>query len=249
MENRTAGIALILAAGKGKRMKSDLPKALHKLDNRYIVDHVIESARIAGIDRQILIIGHQANMIREALTDRGVEFAEQKEQLGTGHAVMIAKPMLEQFDGDLVVLLGDMPLVKPETIDSLIRNRRQLGAAAVVLTAVLDDPGSYGRIVRDDEGFIKAIVEYRDADDKIREIKEVNTGAFCFDWKKLRPVLGRLTDNNDQKEYYLTDTIAIMVNDGDKIGAQIVSDPSEGFGINSFEQLAIVEKILKNGTD
>lgn len=249
MNDRTAKVAVILAAGKGKRMKSDLPKALHELDGKYIVDHVIESARKAGIDRQILVIGHQADKIREALAQRGVEFAEQIEQLGTGHAVMIAEPMLERFDGDLVVLLGDMPLVRPETIEGLIRDRRELNAAAVVLTAVLDDPGSYGRIVRDDEGFIKAIVEYRDADDKIREIKEVNTGAFCFDWKKLRPILKRLTDNNDQKEYYLTDTVAIIVGDGNRVGARIVSDPSEGFGVNSLDQLAEVEKILKDGTD
>lgn len=249
MNDRTAKIAVILAAGKGKRMKSDLPKALHKLDGKYIVDHVIESARKAGIDRQILVIGHQADKVRKALADRGVEFAEQKEQLGTGHAVMIAEPMLERFNGDLVVLLGDMPLVKPETIEGLIRDRRELNATAVVLTAVLDDPGSYGRIVRDDEGFIKAIVEYRDADDKIREIKEVNTGAFCFDWKKLRSVLRRLTDKNDQKEYYLTDTVAIIVGDGNRVGARIVSDPSEGFGVNSIDQLDEMEKILKSGTD
>lgn len=249
MNDRIARVAVILAAGKGKRMKSDLPKALHMLDGKYIVDHVIESARKAGIDRQILVIGHQADKIREALADRGVEFAEQIEQLGTGHAVMIAEPMLERFDGDLVVLLGDMPLVKAETIEGLIRDRRELNASGMVLTAVLDDPGSYGRIVRDGEGFIEAIVEYRDADDKIREIKEVNTGVFCFDWKKLRPILRRLTDNNDQKEYYLTDTVAIMAGDGNRVGARIVSDPSEGFGVNSIDQLAEVEKILKDGTD
>ena len=188
-------------------------------------------------------------MVREALTDRGVEFALQAEQLGTGHAVMMAEPLLDGFDGDLVVLLGDMPLVKPETIESLVEKRRELGASAVVLTAILDDPGFYGRIVRGDDEYLTAIVEYRDADDNIRGINEVNTGAFCFDWNELKPLLGRLDDKNVQREYYLTDSVALMVADGKKVAAMVVSDPSEGMGINSIEQLENVEKILKSGTE
>lgn len=241
-------VALILAAGKGKRMKSDLPKALHMLDGKYIIDHVIDSARKAGMERQILVIGHMADKVRDALADRDVEFVEQTPQLGTGHAVMTAAPLLSGFRGDLVVLLGDMPLVRPETIRNLISSRHRLGAAAVVLTAVLDDPDMYGRIVRDDEGYLKAIVEYRDADEHIRKIKEVNTGAFCFDWTELKDILGRLNDNNDQKELYLTDSVAILVADGKKVGAQIVDDPVEGLGINSLDQLTQVERIIKSGT-
>jgi len=241
-------VALILAAGKGKRMKSDLPKAIHPLGDRYIVDHVIDAARKAGIDRQIVVIGHQAEEVSRALADRGVEFALQAEQRGTGHAVMMAESLLRTFDGDLVVLCGDMPLVKPETIKNLVERRSKLSAAAVVLTAVLDDPGSYGRIVRDADGFLKAIVEYRDADEETRKINEVNTGAYCFDWRELRNVLGKLSDNNDQKEYYLTDSIALLVADGKKVGAQVVSDPIEGFGINSVDELNEVGRILKSGT-
>lgn len=248
MNKQTAKVALILAAGKGKRMKSDIPKALHKLNRKYIVDHVIEAARAAGIDRQILVIGHKSEMVRKALSDRGVEFVLQAEQLGTGHAIMMAEPLLKDFDGDLVVLCGDMPLVRPETIKSLMDSRIEADAVAVVLTAVLDDPGTYGRVVRDENGYLKAIVEYRDADDEIRNIKEVNTGAYCFDWKELKAVLGRLDDNNDQKEYYLTDSVALMVADNKRVGAKIVGDPSEGFGINSVQELARVEKILNNGT-
>lgn len=230
-------------------MKSDLPKALHMLNGKYLVDHVIEAAREAGIDRQILIIGHQADMVRQALADRNVEFALQAEQLGTGHAVMMAEPALADFEGDLVVLCGDMPLVKPRTIKELVDKRHKLGASAVVLTAVLDDPSHYGRIVRDDEGFVTAIVEYRDADRKTREIKEVNTGAFSFDWQQLRSLLGRLKADNDQQEYYLTDSVALMVGDGKKVGAVIASDPKEGFGINSADELAMVEKLIKTGTE
>lgn len=248
MKNQVDKVALILAAGKGKRMKSDLPKALHRLDGRFMVDYVIRSARAAGIDRQILIIGHQAEKIRAALADRNVEFVTQSPQLGTGHAVMTAEPLLAGFDGDLVVLCGDMPLVKPRTIEDLISKRHELRASAVVLTAVLANPGSYGRIVRDKDGYLEAIVEYRDADDNTRKINEVNTGAFCFDWKELRAVLGRLQTNNDQKEYYLTDSVALMVSDGKKVGALIASDPAEGFGINSLDELAKIEKLIKTGT-
>jgi bifunctional UDP-N-acetylglucosamine pyrophosphorylase/glucosamine-1-phosphate N-acetyltransferase len=241
-------VALILAAGKGKRMKSDLPKVLHKLNDRYLVEYVIDAARGAGIGRQILVIGHQAELVRKALSGCGVEFALQAEQLGTGHAVMIAEPLLDGFSGDLVVLCGDMPLVKTETISRLVEERHRLGASAVVLTVILDDPGSYGRIVRDQKGLLKAIVEYRDADNMTREIKEVNTGAYCFAWEELRPILGKLSADNDQKEYYLTDTIAILVGQGKPVGALVAPDPHEGLGINSVGELEMVEKLIKSGT-
>jgi bifunctional UDP-N-acetylglucosamine pyrophosphorylase/glucosamine-1-phosphate N-acetyltransferase len=244
----TDKIALILAAGKGKRMKSDLPKLLHRLNGRYIVDHVMENARRAGIEKQVLVIGHQAGMVREAMAGRNLHFALQDKQLGTGHAVMMAREHLSGFSGDLIVLCGDMPLVKEDTIRGLIDERRRMGAAAVVLTVILDNPGKYGRIVRDEKGLLKAIVEYRDADKKIREIKEVNTGAFCFDWKKLDKILDKLSDKNDQKEYYLTDSIDIFVRQGETVAAMVASDPSEGFGINSAEELSMVESLLKNGT-
>lgn len=237
-----------MAAGKGKRMKSDLPKVLHKLNGKYIVEYVIEAARKAGLGRQILVIGHQAEMVKKAFAGRGVEFALQAEQLGTGHAVMMAEPLLDSFSGDLVVLCGDMPLVKPSTIKRLVDERHRLGAAAVVLTAVLDEPGSYGRIVRNENRLLTAIVEYRDADKEIRNIKEVNTGAYCFDWETLRPILSRLSDNNDQKEYYLTDTVSLLVGQGKSVGAIIAEDALEGFGINSLSELEMVENIIKNGT-
>ena len=248
MTQDTDKIALILAAGKGKRMKSNLPKALHRLNGKYIVDYVIDAARKAGIDRQILVIGHKAEPVREAMADRNVLFALQAEQLGTGHAVMMAREHLRGFSGDLVVLCGDMPLVKPETIKRLVEERHRLAAAAVVLTVLLDDPGKYGRIVRDEKGLLKAIVEHRDADKEIRRIKEVNTGAYCFDWQKLEKILGVLKDDNDQKEYYLTDSISIFVKQGETVGALAASDPNEGFGINSAEELSFAEGLIKNGT-
>ena len=241
-------IAIILAAGQGKRMKSDIPKVLHKVSGRYIVDYVIDEAREAGLDRQILVIGHKAEMVEEALAGRKVEFAHQARQLGTGHAIMMAAPLLRDFHGDLLVLCGDMPLVKAHTIRRLIAERHKLGAAAVVLTAVLDDPGTYGRIVRDTAGLIKAIVEYPEADEKIRGIREVSTAADCFDWDQLRPALDQLSDNNDQREYYLTDTVSIFVREGRSVGAIIAGDPNEGHGINSLKDLEMIEELIKHGT-
>lgn len=247
-------IALILGAGKGKRMnsdpsgRSDLPKILQKLDGRYVVDYVIDSARQAGIERQILVIGHQAEKVRKALEDREVEFVEQVPQLGTGHAVMVAEPVLAGFEGDLVVLCGDMPLVGPKTVRRLVEERQRLDAAAVVLTAILNDPAQYGRVLRDEKGLLKAIVEYRDADDNTRAIREVNTATYCFRWLELRPILARLKDENDQKEFYLTDSVGILVGDGQRVGAVVADDPREGLGVNSPDELRRVEKFIKNGT-
>jgi bifunctional UDP-N-acetylglucosamine pyrophosphorylase/glucosamine-1-phosphate N-acetyltransferase len=241
-------IALILAAGKGKRMKSDIPKVLHKVHNKYLVNYVINNTRKAGIEKQIIVIGHQAEMVKEALKENDVQFALQEEQLGTGHAVMMAEHLLENFDGDIIVLCGDMPLIRPSTIKKLIGEKNSLNAVAVVLSVVLDDPGKYGRIVRDENNLLKAITEYRDADDKIKAIKEVNTGAYCFDWKILKSKLNQLSDDNDQKEYYLTDIIGILVADGQKVGAIIADDSNEGFGINSTDELSMVEELIKSGT-
>ena len=248
MNSKRDKIALILAAGKGKRMKSDLPKVLHKLNGRYIVEYVMDSARQAGLNRQIMVIGHQAELVRETFKHMNAEFVVQAEQLGTGHAVMMAEPRLSDYSGDLVVLCGDMPLVKPRTIERLVSERCRLDAAAVVMSAVLDDPGHYGRIVRDNEGLLRAIVEYRDADEVTRQIREVNTGAYCFDWKELQPILAQLSNHNDQGEYYLTDSIAILVKKGRRVGAFIAEDPLEGLGVNSIGELHKIEKLIKSGT-
>ncbi len=237
--------AVILAAGLGKRMKSDLPKVLHKLNDKYLVDYVIENVRAAGIQNIVLVIGHKYELVKEKLADRGVKFAIQQPQLGTGHAVQTAVPVLGGFDGDLLVLCGDMPLISPATIINLLTQRRQTGSAAVVLTVKLDDPGYYGRIVRDERGLLKAIVEYRDADTKTRLINEVNTAAYCFSYKELVPLLRQLKAENVQSEYYLTDTIAQFRGKGLKVSALISDNPNEGLGVNSGEELLRIESIIK----
>jgi bifunctional UDP-N-acetylglucosamine pyrophosphorylase / glucosamine-1-phosphate N-acetyltransferase len=243
-QNRNVA-AIILAAGMGKRMKSDLPKVLHKLDGRYMVDYVIDNARAAGVSKIVLVVGHKHELVEEKLADRQVRFALQMPQKGTGHAVQIAVPYLDNFDGDLLVLCGDMPLVSVATIENLIKTRYQTEAAAVVLTVKLENPGSYGRIVRDNQGYLESIVEFRDASDSIKEIKEVNTGAYCFEYKNLLSVLGQLDSQNAQAEYYLTDTIKLLKNKGLKVAALVSDDPNEGFGINSLDELSYVESIIR----
>lgn len=243
MLNNTA--AVVLSAGLGKRMESDLPKVLHKLDGKYIIDYVIENVKNAGVRNIVLVIGHKCELMQKALADREVKFAIQQPQLGTGHAVQIALPVLGDFTGNLLVLCGDMPLVSAKTITELLKMRQKLDAAVVVLTVRFDKPGSYGRIVRDREGFLQAIVEYRDADKNIRLINEVNTGAYCFSYKELVPVLRALKPENIQAEYYITDTIALLKKRGLKVVALTSDDPNEGLGINSKEELTRMETIIK----
>ncbi len=236
--------AVILAAGKGKRMKSELPKVLHKLKGKYLVDHVIENAREAGVGKIVLIVGHKHEMVRESLSGKSLEFALQEPQLGTGHAVQMATPALKGFTGDLLVLCGDMPLITPDTMTKLINMRRETGSAATVLTVKLDDPGSYGRIVRDGNGFLEGIIEFKDASDEIKKINEVNTGAYCFDYEKLLTVLDKLSSDNAQAEYYLTDTIDLFNKSGLKVSALVSDNPDEGMGVNSKEELAQMESLM-----
>lgn len=237
--------AVILAAGMGKRMKSELPKVLHKIDGQFMVDYVIDNARAAGVEQIVLVVGHKHEMVEKELASRKVKFAIQIPQNGTGHAVQIAVPYLGDFDGDLLVLCGDMPLVSVATIKNLIKTRTESNAAAVVLTVKLDDPKSYGRIIRDGQGFLDSIVEFKDASDSVRQIKEVNTGAYCFDYQKLLSVLNQLTAENAQAELYLTDTIRLLKQKGLKVAALVSDDSNEGLGINSIDELAYVESIIR----
>jgi len=237
-------VAVILAAGKGKRMKSDLPKVLHKLDGRYLVDHVIENVRKAGIENIILVVGHQFELVMEKLADRQVDFVVQQPQSGTGHAVQVTVPRLDNFDGDLLVLCGDMPFISSSTISALIKTRRETDAAATVLSVTLDDPGGYGRITRDQSGYLEAIIEYKDADLQTRLIKEVNTGAYCFNYKQLLPLLKQLNSENTQAEYYLTDTIALFKANGLKVSALASDNPNEGMGVNSQAELNLMQTII-----
>jgi bifunctional UDP-N-acetylglucosamine pyrophosphorylase/glucosamine-1-phosphate N-acetyltransferase len=228
--------ALILAAGKGTRMKSDLPKVLHPLMGKPMVEYVITACRKAGVDESILVIGHQAALVREILGSN-LKYVEQKEQLGTGHAVMISRNALKQYKGDLLVLAGDTPFLTGQIIRKLIRKHQKTGAAATMMTAIMDPPLAYGRVVRIN-GKISRIVEERDATPDEKKIKEVNTSHYCFQTEKLFPCLDKLRTNNDQGEYYLTDVIQILVKQHESVESLTSNDPAVLMGINNRLHLA-----------
>lgn len=240
-------ICLILAAGQGTRMKSDLAKVLHPLCGKPLVDHVVRSAQKAGITKTIVVVGHQAETVKAALSDLGVEFVMQQPQKGTGHAVMQALPIIENFTGDLLVLYGDVPLIKPETIKSLLKKHRDEENACTMLTTIIDQPGGYGRIIRDKDGTVSKIVEAKDASPDELAVKEINPAIYAFDNQQLVKALGQMKPNNKQGEYYLTDVIGIFKQQGLKISGQIVSDSREVLGINTPQELAECEEYLCKG--
>lgn len=224
---------MIMAAGEGKRMKSSLAKVLHQVHGRPMIDWVLDAARTAD-PHPVVIVGHG----REQLTGRlaGVDIAVQQEQKGTGHAVMMARDFIPS-QGYVVVMAGDMPLLKGETIARLVEAARQEGAKACVLTAVLPDATGYGRVIRDEAGRVCCIVEHRDASEQQRQVREINTSVYCFDAQSLAWGLERLDNHNDQKEYYLTDVIGLLVKQGEKVTA-MVADAEESAGVNDRVQLA-----------
>lgn len=237
-------VCLILAAGQGTRMKSGLAKVLHPLCGKPLVEHVVRSAQTAGVARTVVIVGHQAEQVKESLKGLEVEFVLQVEQKGTGHAVMQALPIIEKFAGELLVLYGDVPLIKPDTIVSLLKRHREERNACTMLTTIIDQPGGYGRIIRDADGSVAKIVEAKDASPAELAVKEINPAIYAFENQKLVEALGLLKPNNKQGEYYLTDVIGIFKQQGKKIAAQIVEDSREVLGINTPEELAQCERYL-----
>lgn len=231
-----SAVALILAAGEGTRMKSDVPKVAHRLLGEPMIRLVVQAAARAGCGRAVVVTGHRADEVEALLGD--VEFVRQEEQLGTGHAVMCARDVLAGLEGSLVVLSGDTPLLRPETIQALVDGREAANAAAAVLTTRMPDPTGYGRIVRAENGAVKRIVEQRDASAEEVSINEINTGTYCFDARVLFEHLERLTTDNVQGEYYLTDMIAVFESEDLGVVAVEAADPLETMGVNSRIQLA-----------
>lgn len=236
--------ALILAAGQGKRIKSDMPKVLHKVCGKEMVKHVIDNIRTAGIQDINLIIGKGAELVKASTEDRNVSYSLQKEQLGTGDAVKAAKEFLKDKAGVVAVFSGDSPLTKVETIERLFDEHIQNNNSATLLTAFVDDPTGYGRIIRDAIG-VKEIVEHKDCTEEQLKINEMNAGMYCFNIQDLLGALDKLSNNNNQGEYYLTDVIGILKAQDKKIGA-VVTDYEDTIGVNSRIQLAEAEEILRN---
>lgn len=233
----------ILAAGRGTRMKSDLPKVLHPLGSRSLIDRVLGSTSKIAPSRRLVIVGYQSESVRESLANypEDIEFVEQTEQLGTGHAMQQLIPLLEGFDEDLIVLNGDLPLLRPETLTLLLETHRSKGNAATLLTAQMPDPTGYGRVFCDENQILTEIVEDRDCTVDQKQNRRINVGAYCFRWKDLVQVLPKLTPNNDQKEYYITDAINFF----DAVTVVDVPDYQEVLGINDRAQLAQAYSILQ----
>ena len=238
-------VCIILAAGEGKRMKSAYGKVSHALGGRPIIRYVIEAARSLEAEKIAVVIGHDAERVRKAAGD-GVEFVLQEEQRGTGHAVMQAQPFLTGCEGDILILSGDVPLIKPETLKSLLDTHRAASAACTLLTAVLKDPTGYGRVLRrTDTGKPHKIVEEKDAGRFEKAVAEINSGIYVFDAPSLLRVLDRISPENRQGEFYITDAIGILAAEGNTIEAVHAKEPSEVLGINSRDELAKMEKVLQ----
>jgi len=237
--------AVVLAAGLGKRMSSDLPKVLHPALGRPLLHHVLDQLDPLKPKLTVVVVGHRASLVRNSLRGRRVSFAEQVPQLGTGHAVQMAWSALEPGPDTLLVLAGDMPLIRTATLKRLLERHAREGNAVTFLSGILEDPAGYGRVIRDSKDEFVKIVEERDATPEERSVAEVNSGIYCFLRAPLQEALGFLRADNRQQEYYLTDTLSFIKGRGGRIGVERASDSRELFGVNNPEQLAMVEEALR----
>ena len=249
MTETAPAAVVVLAAGEGKRMKSQLAKVLHGICGRSLLGHVLVAAEPLGAARTVVVIGHGRDQVGTHLKEIGstASTVVQEEQRGTGHAVRLALDSLADTPaGILVVLPGDVPLLTTDTLQKLVRRHLETSAAATVLTAKLPDATGYGRVVRDADGHVTAIVEERDADDATRRIDEVNTSVYAFDAAKLRTTLSRLTTDNAQREEYLTDAIGLLVADNEVVASVTAADHVETLGVNDRVQLAAVRRAMRD---
>jgi len=240
-------ISIILAAGEGTRMKSGIPKTLHKVCGKEMIKYVIEAAENSGMDKNIVVLGHGKEKVGHAIEGMNVVTVEQPVgegvPYGTGFAVMAASDFIND-DDSVIILCGDSPLIRGETLEAFIKYHEDNGCAVSVMTAYLDNPGSYGRIVKCD-GIVKSIVEVKDASEGVKKIKEVNTGTYCFNGKLLKYALSKIGTDNSQGEYYLTDTIKVLNNENYKVGCWVLEDSTEMNAVNDRVQLAEVTKMMQ----
>jgi UDP-N-acetylglucosamine diphosphorylase/glucosamine-1-phosphate N-acetyltransferase len=238
--------AIILAAGKGTRMESDLPKVLHEVCGRPMLAYVLDACREAGCERMLVVIGYRADLVREAFAGAGgdVTWVEQREQLGTGHAVMVCRDSLRAMRGAVLVVAGDGPLIRGETLRELLRVHGETGAACTLATSILPDPARYGRIIRDDDGEVEGIVEFLDADQRQRDVREVNVSLYCFDAPDLCGVLDDLDNDNAKGEYYLTDAVALLKARGRRLAAVPAVPPADVLSVNTDKELEQVSELM-----
>ena len=238
--------AVVLAAGKGTRMKSELPKVLFEVCSRPMIEFVLDALAAGGVERTIVVVGYRADLVRQTLADKyDVEFALQSEQLGTGHAVMSCREQLADCDGPVVVVTGDSPMMQAESIAALLAEFRRANCDCVIGTGRKDNPTGLGRIVRDSRGNFVGIVEEKDATDEQRQITEVNMSYYVFDCQKLLAVLDEIRADNAQGEYYITDAPGIMASQGMVVRALNALKPCESLGVNNLDELKVVEAAMQ----
>lgn len=228
---------IILAAGRGKRMNSELAKVLHPIMGLPMLAYTLRTARAVGSRKIVVVVGHQAQRVRAAFPDADLFFVEQREQLGTGHAVLQARDAFSGYEGSILILCGDVPLIMPQTLLSLGKVHRDKGAAVTVATALVDDPAGYGRVVLGADGEVLKIVEERDATGEEKEIRLINTGIYCVESGFLFDAVAELRNDNEQGEYYLTDIVFLARHRGLAVASFLVEDPRQVMGINTPEQL------------
>lgn len=241
--------SIILAAGKGTRMKSDTPKVLHTIFDKTLVGYVIDAVNNTGLaDEDFVIVGHQAERVEEYINKNydNAKCVLQSPQLGTGHAVSMALPYLKDFDGEVIILCGDTPLITSETIKEFVEYHRDNKSDLTVMSAIFENPTNYGRIIRNQDGSLNSIVEEKDATPEQKAVKEINAGIYCINWAKIKPAFNELTSNNAQGEYYLTDIIKWGNEKNLSVNAYTLKNNEEIFGINSKTHLAEATKMLNN---
>jgi UDP-N-acetylglucosamine diphosphorylase/glucosamine-1-phosphate N-acetyltransferase len=249
-DRKTRCCAIILAAGKGTRMKSNLVKVLHPLCGKPMLAYSIDVARTVGAEEIVVIIGYQGDMVREAFRSQGLVFVEQREQMGTGHAVLQARDVFRHYEGIILILCGDVPLLKISTLQDFLERHVAAGAVVTVLTTILKNPEGYGRVVKGGkDGGVLKIVEEKDATFDEKKIGEINTGIYCVESKFLFEAVAEIDNNNAQKEYYLTDMIEIATKRGFKVMSLIVSDSDEVMGINTPDGLEMASDIKQRNND
>jgi bifunctional UDP-N-acetylglucosamine pyrophosphorylase/glucosamine-1-phosphate N-acetyltransferase len=238
-------VAIILAAGVSSRMKTAVPKVLHEVCGRPMLSYVLDACRGAGIAKIYVVVGFGADQVKERFgSDKDIVWVVQEEQKGTAHAVLCCKDHLEDFDGEVLILCGDGPLIRTETLKTLIEKQQAEGSAATLATALVDDSSGYGRIVRGDDGSIKCIVEHNDCDEEQLKINEINPSYYIFEKKVLFGALEEVRPDNAKKEYYLTDAVAIIIESGRKVSAVRAVRPEEAISVNTKEQLSRMNEIM-----
>ncbi len=246
-QNLDSNGIIILAAGLGTRMKSNIAKVLHEIDGVPMITHVVKTASQVSKNNIVVVVGHQSELVKEVLTDlERLDFADQDQQLGTGHAVKCAMPYIKVNTKHVIILYGDVPLLSKDTIKVLLNKHLEDNNKISVLAVEVDDPTGYGRIIVDDIGNILKIVEEADANKEEKQVKRINTGIYCVEKEYLKASLDKIQANNQQKEYYLTDIVEIGRQDNKKIKFILSENQDEVMGINSQEELKIAEKRMQN---